>query len=533
MPGTKMKVQTPPPKGKFYLAGREYDRRIWWKDPKMRVLYFYVFALIVTNTANGFDGSMMNGLQTLSYWQDYFDHPKGPVLGLFGCIMSVGSLIGLLITPYLLDGIGRKMVIVIGSIFMLLGIGLQAGSTSFGMFVAARCILGFGDILVIVTAPLLVAEFAPVQDRAILVTLQGSTYQTGAFIAALVTRGTLEIPSNWAWRAPSLLQAVFTMFMLVVVWWMPESPRYLVSKDRNEEALAILAKYHANGDEHDEVVQLEFAEITSALAMERAANKSFGFLDFFKTKGNFHRVCIVFTIGIFSQWSGNGLVSYYLNIILDSIGITAASAQLNMNIGLTTFNLVTNVFFSFFVDKWGRRPIMIVATAGMLVCFTIWTVLSARYAIAPSGGLGTGVVAMIFIYYFWYNLKSGLIASYTTEILTYNQRAKGFTVMEYGLYGSLFFNQYVNPIALDNIAWKYYIFYCCFLAVELTVLYFITVETRYVPLEEIAKYFDGAEAADVAAVAKAEVEALGEKGFTTSAQVEHVDPEAAQERARG
>lgn len=193
--------------------------------------------------------------------------------------------------------------------------------------------------------------------------------------------------------------------MLIVVWWIPESPRFHVSKDQNDKALSTLARYHASGNERDEVVQLEFAEITSAIAFERASNKSFGFLDFFRTKGNRHRFFIVITIGIFSQWSGNGLVSYYLNIILSGIGITSSSKQLDWNVGLTTFNLVTNWFFSFFVDRWGRRVIMLVSTACMLVSFCIWTALEARYAATKDGGLATGVLVMIFCYYCAYNLK--------------------------------------------------------------------------------------------------------------------------------
>lgn len=208
MAGDALAPRAQPPKGQFILAGKTFPRVKWWRDPQMRLLYFYIFCLILTNTANGFDGSMMNGLQSLKYWQDYFDHPTGAVLGLFGCVMSVGSLVGLLFTPYLLDSLGRRVSLLVGALFMLLGIALQAGATGFGMFVAARFILGVGDIVINVTAPLLVTEIAPVQDRAILVTLQGSTYQSGAFIAALATRGTLTIPNNWSWRAPSLLQYV-------------------------------------------------------------------------------------------------------------------------------------------------------------------------------------------------------------------------------------------------------------------------------------------------------------------------------------
>ncbi len=185
--------------------------------------------------------------------------------------------------------------------------------------------------------------------------------------------------------------------MLLVVWWIPESPRYHVSRDRPDEALRILAKYHANGNEHDEVVQLEFAEITSALALEKAHKKSFAFVDFLGTPGNRRRLMIIISIGLFSQWSGNGLVSYYLNLIMNSSGITYPDQQLKINGALTTYSLVQNIFFSFFIDKWGRRPIILISTVGMLISFVVWTILSARYSISPDAGLGKGVLGMIFI----------------------------------------------------------------------------------------------------------------------------------------
>lgn len=84
-----------------------------------------------------------------------------------------------------------------------------------------------------------------------------------------------------------------------------------------------------------------------------------------------------------------------------------------------------------------------------------------------------------------------MLVSYSAEILPYNIRAKGMTLMFLMVDLALFFNQYVNPIALDDIKWKYYIVYCAWLAVELIVVYFFYIETRYTPLEEIAKHFDG------------------------------------------
>lgn len=166
----------------------------WWQSSNMRKLYILIVIMITTNTANGFDGSMMNGLQSLTYWQEYFDHPKGSILGLFNASMSLGSLIGLFFVPYLIDWAGRRSGILIGSMIMLLGVGLQAGARNFGMFIASRLLIGFGDCIVLGAAPLLIAELAHPQDRAILVTLSGASYHSGAFIASWVTYATLQIP---------------------------------------------------------------------------------------------------------------------------------------------------------------------------------------------------------------------------------------------------------------------------------------------------------------------------------------------------
>jgi MFS family permease len=127
-PKTTQKVlPVKPPKGHFFFAGRAFERVEWWKRPNLRKLYAYIVILILTNTANGFDGSMMNGLQSLSYWQDYFGEPRGAMLGFFNSAMSLGSLIGLIFTPYLIDWRGRKIGVAIGCAIMLLAVALQTG----------------------------------------------------------------------------------------------------------------------------------------------------------------------------------------------------------------------------------------------------------------------------------------------------------------------------------------------------------------------------------------------------------------------
>jgi MFS family permease len=348
--------------------------------------------------------------------------------------------------------------------------------------------IGFGMALVIGAAPMLVAEISHPQDRAILCTFMGCSYHLGSFISSWVTFGTLQITSDWAWRLPSLLQCTCTIVVLSVIWFIPESPRFYIAKDRNEDAKRVLAHYHADGNQDDEFVRVEYTEIHSMLMMDRQANRSSRYIDFFRTKGNRKRISLVIFIALFSQWSGNGIVSYYLRIVLESIGIEDSRDQLGINGGLKAMSLVANVILAFFVDRFGRKPLFMASTIGMLVSFTIWTIISARYDIegGSEGGnasLGRGVVVMIYFFDLAYvstsfpkqspndireplccghilkdcfkNVKTGLGTTYNLEILPYGLRAKGTTIASLTILIALFFNQFVNPIALDAIEWRY------------------------------------------------------------------------------
>jgi len=107
-----------PTKGTFRMAEREFPRVTWFKDPGLRKTYICLMFVVLTSATNGYDGSMVNGLQSLDVWQDYFHHPDGAMIGLFSAIMSVGSIVALPITPYIADILGRKMGILIGCIIM-------------------------------------------------------------------------------------------------------------------------------------------------------------------------------------------------------------------------------------------------------------------------------------------------------------------------------------------------------------------------------------------------------------------------------
>jgi MFS family permease len=146
--------------------------------------------------------------------------------------------------------------------------------------------------------------------------------------------------------------------------------------------------------------------------------------------------------------------------VLNTIGITESITQAYINGGLTIWCWLVSLCAAFFVDRVGRRVLFLTAGVGMLVAFTIWTACSAVYQKTESSATGTAVVAMIFIYYTFAGVAwPGLTVSYTVEILPYGIRAKGLTLCFAFTSLSGIFNQWVNPLGLQALAWKFYLVY--------------------------------------------------------------------------
>lgn len=137
------------------------------------------------------------------------------------------------------------------------------------------------------------AEVSHPRNRSQTTALINTCWYIGSIIAAWVTFGALNIGSSWSWRLCCLIQAVPCVIQLLGLWFTEESPRWLISKGREDQALRVLAKYHANGDENDELVRFEFEEIKEAIAAEKAATEGVNVMSFTKTKGNRHRLLIL------------------------------------------------------------------------------------------------------------------------------------------------------------------------------------------------------------------------------------------------
>ncbi|CAE6443023.1 unnamed protein product [Rhizoctonia solani] len=419
----------------------------WYRHRHLVILNLMLVVPLVTSYANGFDGSMMNGLQSVDEWKEYFGYPTSKELGLFNAIQSIGALAATPPAPFLSDKFGRRAGILVGAVITLAGAIAQTLTRDLPTFVAARFMIGFGTTLAMMASPLLISELAYPTHRAPLTALYNSLWFSGQIVA-------------------------------------------VVSVGRDQEARDVLKKWHAGGEENNGLVQFEYQEIKNAIAAESVRDRS-AWIDLFRTPGNRRRMRIILAIALFSQWSGNGLISYYLERVLSGIHIESSRDQTLINGCIAIWNLLWAAGAAMFVDRLGRRKLFLTSNIGMLVGFSILTTCAGLFESSRAPRAGHGVIASLFLYQAAYAIGyTPLLVSYTVEILPFFLRAKGLAMMYLFVTAALIFNQYTNPIALEALKWKYYLIYTVWLVFELVFIYFFAVETRNKSLEETAALFD-------------------------------------------
>jgi MFS family permease len=316
----------------------------------------------------------------------------------------VGNGINFPISAWVSNKWGRKAGIYIGYVFLLLGAILQASAPNEVAFVLARFFLGCASAWFGSATPLLINEIAYPLHRGIANALFMCGWYVGSVVAAWVTFGARNYGTSWDWRLPSLLQILLPLVALPGLLMAPESPRWLVSVGRDEEARQILASSHAGGDMDSPLVIYETLEIQSTIQAEKDAHATTSYLDMFKTAGNRRRLFISVTLGFFGQWSGNGVVSYYLALVLDTIGIKSVTQQTLISACLQIWNLIFAVGAAFSVDRLGRRKLFLASATTMLASYIVITGLSASFAQTGIPSVGTAVIPFLFIFFAGYDI---------------------------------------------------------------------------------------------------------------------------------
>lgn len=282
---------------------------------------------MVQSTTGGYDGSMLNGVNILPSYNDYFQLTS-TTTGLNTASIFIGGFLGPIWSGMIADRLGRRPAIFWGSLITIVGIVLQGAAQHIAMFMIARVILGFGSAVSGIAGAVYLTETFPSRWRTWGVGSLNNFYYVGALIAALVTLGTYQWQSTWAWRAPSFFQAIFSVLSIVFLPFIPESPRWLVSQGLYEEARLSVAQTNSNGDILDPVSVAVYKQIVDTLNWEKKEGVTMSPKEIFKTPSARKRVLIGGSVGPFSCIAGNIIASYYLGKELETAGINSADDQL-------------------------------------------------------------------------------------------------------------------------------------------------------------------------------------------------------------
>ncbi|KAM6524487.1 hypothetical protein FALCPG4_010099 [Fusarium falciforme] len=461
----------------------------WYKHKHLVKVNFCVMSLMLFSGSNGFDGSLMNSLLALPWWRDFMDNTTGAWLGFINAAYALGCAIGYPIAAYVSNRWGRKLPVWISVLLSFIGVAMQTAAQNQATFIIARFFQGLSQGFTL-SVSLLIAENAYPTHRGVCSAIYNCGWHFGSVIAAWATFSTRNY-TEWSWQLPSLLQILLPILGVPGLIIIPESPRWLVCKDRSDEARQNLANLHTGGDISSPLIEFEMTEIELTIKAEMEAEKN-PWTDLWATPGNRHRLLITLSLGTFAQWTGNGVVSYYLSIILNSVGITSVTHQTLISACLGLWNLFWSLLAALNVDRLGRRMLFMSSALTMLVSYTIITGLSGSFESTRDSATGLAVIPFLFIYFFGYDIAlTPLVVSYPIEIWPYNMRAKGLALTQMVSLGFTFFNTFVNPIALDAIQWKYYFVFLATIIVMIFVVWFYYPETRGLTLENVALLFDG------------------------------------------
>ncbi|RAO73251.1 uncharacterized protein BHQ10_009263 [Talaromyces amestolkiae] len=461
-----------------------------WVPRNANVITILLIAVATVNSATmGYDSSMMNGLNILPQYKNYF-HLNTATTGLLTGAMWMGGFIGGLLIQPVSDRLGRKRAILIAACINLVGAILTSTAHSTGQFVVGRICVGIGSELASGPAPALIAEILPAKQRGTILGLYFTCYFVGSLVSSGVNYRAVNIASTWAWRVPSIIQAVPSLLALSLLPLVPESPRWLIANNRGHEAKQVIAIIHGNNDVDAPMTKEVYKEIMNVLQAEKKNSPESPWKAFISTKANRKRLFIIVTFGVMVEMLGNYVISYYLGDMLTQAGVTDSKTQLQVNVILSCWSLVVAVIGSLLMDVVGRRTMTLTAIGGMIVTLYIFGGLTKVYASSENKSAVYGTVAVVFLFQGFYACGiTPMTSLYPAEFLSYKLRNAGISIFRtldasFGLMAS-----FSMSYAMSTLGWKFYIINASWNIIFFAAVYFTWVETRLVPLEQVALKF--------------------------------------------
>ena len=317
------------------------------------MIYVWIVSLVAATSGLlfGFDIAVINGAIVFlkKQWAlTEFQTELAASALLIGCI--AGAAVG----GWFSDRYGRRRILMVSAVLFAVSALGAALPRNLIEFAVARILGGVAIGVASVLAPMYIAEVAPARLRGRLVSLNQMAIVTGILLAYF-TNWILSFQGDQSWRWMFAVAAVPAFFFLIALFYVPESPRWLVEKGHNKEALRILARVNGQA-----LAEAELAQIQAAVAEESGTWK-----ELFQP-GVRRALFIAIVLAVAQQWTGVNSVLFYGSIILqDKVGGHSASSAIGANVLIGAINFLFTIVAIALIDRVGRKVLLIFSSTAM------------------------------------------------------------------------------------------------------------------------------------------------------------------------
>ncbi|KAB8247071.1 hexose carrier protein [Aspergillus flavus] len=445
---------------------------------------FSALFLAVGGFLFGYDSGIITSTISLATFKDYFGNPSGTVTGGVVSSFQGGAIAGTMVNMVFADKIGRKYSILVGAIISCLGCAIQAGAVAMSMLIVGRFIAGVAVGMLTATIPMYASELSEPQWRASLSGLLQWMLSWGYLVAQWLGYGCSFNTTEFSWRFPLAFQCIPGIILVVGIWFLNESPRWLMEKDRQEEARQVLMSLRKGKD--PELIELEFQEIRDVILADRAMGE-ITWRSIISKPSWRRRLLLGCGVQAFGPLSGTNVINYYGPTIYNILGIDNHTSL--MIIGISgALSVVYCTIGLYLLDKVGRIRPLLVSAAGLAAALLV-NAVQAQYMDQSNTNQLRSMVAMNFVFSFFYTPLGIISWVYPAEIFPVEVRALGNAITTFTNWTvNLVFAQF-SPNALDSVGFKYFYLFFVLNLIAFVCYWFFYPETKGRTLEQMDELF--------------------------------------------
>jgi SP family sugar:H+ symporter-like MFS transporter len=474
--------------GKYSLSKPADEPGAAW--PAILVGVFVAFGGVLF----GYDTGTISGITAMNYWLKLFADPENNYIltasqnSLIVSILSAGTFFGALSAAPVADFMGRRLGLMFAAgIVFNLGVILQCASTSRPLFVAGRFFAGLGVGLVSAQIPMYQSETAPKWIRGTIVGCYQLAITIGLFLAAIVNNSTKNRDDTGSYRIPVAVQFAWSIVLVVGLFFLPETPRFLIKKDRRDKAVKSLSKLRRLPADHP-AIEAELNEIEANHRYELSLGKA-TYADCFRgTIGK--RTMTGCLLQALQQLTGVNFIFYYGTQYFKNANF---QNPFIIQVITNSVNVASTFPGLYLVEKMGRRNLLLMGAIGMCVCqFIVASVGVSR----PETEVASqrAAIAFVCIYIFFFASSWGPVAWVVTgELYPLKVRAKCLSMTTASNWLLNWAIAYATPYLVDpehaNLKSKVFYIWGSFCFVCIAFVYFMIYETKGLTLEEVDELY--------------------------------------------